>query len=59
MLEVTRIKKTGQIVHPIGPQGSGYTLCLFPRDSKTRAGNMGVVQTVKNENLTKDREGLF
>lgn len=58
MLEVTRIKKTGKIVYPIGMKDSTHTLVLFPHETKTHRGNLGVVQPVRNENLKKDRETL-
>jgi len=59
MLETFRVKKTKQIVYPIGPVGKGgHTLCLFPLGFTTRAGNRSVIQPVRNENLVKDREQL-
>ena len=67
MISVTRIKKTGQIVHPIGPAGSNHTLCLFPftqtttytNGFKMRPAKRGAVQAVRNDNLKRDREDLF
>lgn len=59
MLEVTRIKKTGKIVYPVGKQDSMHTLVLFPHETKTNRGDLGVVQAVRNENLKKDRETLL
>lgn len=57
MLEVTRIKKTRQIVFPVGTSDrSGYTEVLFPFGRISKKGNRGVVQNVKNDNLIKDRE---
>lgn len=56
MLEVTRIKKTGAIVYPVGKQDSMHTLVLFPYKRKSNRGDLGVVQAVRNENLKKDRE---
>jgi len=59
MLDVWRVKKTGQIVHPImSAEKNGYTLCLFPFKRKSIDGNYGSIQSVKNENLVKDREAL-
>jgi len=60
MLDVWRVKKTNQIVYPMGSvkDSNGYTLCLFPFTSKTNNGYRGVVQSVKNDNLKKDREEL-
>lgn len=59
MLDIVRVKKTGQIVYPIGSQDANYTLCLFPFKRPSHKGNWGVVQPVKNDNLKKDRETLF
>lgn len=57
MLEVTRIKKTRQIVYPVGTSDrSGYTEVLFPFGFISNKGNRGIVQSVKNSNLVKDRE---
>jgi len=61
MLTVTRIKKTSKIVHPIGANGSKYTWCLFPYEDEYRSDRTkrGAIQSVKNENLVRDREDLF
>lgn len=59
MLDVVRIKNTGQIVYPIGSADANHTLCLFPFKTRSHKGNWGVVQPVKNDNLKKDRETLF
>jgi hypothetical protein len=58
MLEVTRVKKTRQIVYPMGKADSNHTLCLFPFKKKTKKGNWGVTQSVRNDNLITDREIL-
>ena len=57
MLDVWRIKKTKEIVHPIGAAPkNGYILCLFPFKERSRRGKYGDLRSVKNENLVKDRE---
>lgn len=56
MLEVTRLKKTRQIVYPLGKVSSNYTLCLFPFKERSKAGNLGVSQIVLNANLIQDRD---
>jgi hypothetical protein len=56
MLEVTRLKKTRQIVYPLEKVSSNYTLCLLPLKEKTKAGNLGVNQIIRNDNLVRDRE---
>lgn len=54
METVTRIKKTGEIVRPIGSADSMHTYCLF---STPNARNRnGVVQTVRNDNLIEDKD---
>lgn len=60
MLDVWRVKKTKQIVYPIGAvaDNSRYVLCLFPYKEKSKKGLLGVVQPVKTENLMKDREAI-
>ena len=55
MLEVTRVKKTRQIVYPLSKAGFNHTLCLFPFKQKTKKGNWGVAQAVRNDNLVTDR----
>jgi hypothetical protein len=57
MLDVWRMKKTKQIVHPVGagPKG-GYTYVLFPYNKKTKKGNRAALRIVKDENLLRDRE---
>jgi len=57
MLDVWRIKKTKQIVYPVGAAvKGGYTDVILPFDGVTRAGNRATILTVKNDNLMKDRE---
>lgn len=56
MLDVHRIKKTKQIVYPMGKHDNNYTLCLFPFAKPTSKGKLGAVQIVRNENIVKDRE---
>ena len=56
MLDVWRIKKTKEIVYPMGKQDNNYTLCLFRHANKTLKGNYGNVRAVRNDNLIKDRE---
>ena len=56
MLDVWRVKKTREIVYPMGKQDNNYTLCLFRHKTQTRAGNYGNVRAVRTDNLIKDRE---
>ena len=56
MENVTRIKKTRQIVYPVGKATSNHTWCLFPFGRVSNKGNQGVVQSVRNDNLVTDRE---
>ena len=56
MLDVWRVKKTREIVYPMGKQDSNYTLCLFRHKNQTKAGNYGNVRAVRTDNLIKDRE---
>ena len=56
MLEVTRIKKTRQIVYVIDKADSEHSLCLFPFKEKSKKGFLGVTQSVRNSNLVRDRE---
>ena len=59
MLDVVRMKKTGQIVYPLGSAGANHTLVLLPFKTKSVQGNHGTVMSVRNDNLKKDRETLF
>lgn len=55
MLKVWRIKKTKQIVYPIGESpNKEYTLCLFPFGRESRRGHRGAVQSVRKDNLYED-----
>lgn len=56
MLDVWRVKKTREIVYPMGKHDNNYTLCLFRHKTKTNAGNYGDLRAVRNDNLVKDRE---
>lgn len=56
MLDVHRIKKTGQIIYPLGKHDNNYTLCLFPFKRETVNGKRAAIQIVRNENIVKDRE---
>jgi hypothetical protein len=56
MLDVWRVKKTKEIVYPMGKQDNNYTLCLFRHANKTLKGNYGDVRAVRTDNLMKDRE---
>lgn len=52
-MKITRIKKTKQIVVPVDKVGE-YTWCLFKFENTSNAGNNGVVQLVRNDNLIED-----
>ena len=56
MLDVYRVKKTKEIVFPMGKTDENHTLCLFKLPRISKAGNYGVLQPVRNDNLVKDRE---
>jgi hypothetical protein len=56
MLDVHRIKKTKQIVYPLGKADNNHTLVLFPLGFKSNAGNYGDIRKVRDENIVKDRE---
>jgi len=56
MLEVHRIKKTKEIVFPIGKADNNHTLCLFKLKKKSHKGNYGVIKSIRDENIVKDRE---
>lgn len=55
MIDVTRIKKTKEIVWPMGKADSNHTLCLF-KLKNPKNGKRGVIQSVRNDNLIKDKE---
>ncbi len=52
MNKIYRIKKTGQIVHKLFDIDSMHSLMLFPFKERSRKGNMGVSQSVRNDNLS-------
>lgn len=54
-MEITRIKTTGQIVHPIHKIDGSRTMVLFPFATKSNRGRLGMCQPVKNENLVTER----
>lgn len=56
MLSVTRIKKTKQIVFPVGKADANHTLVLFPYNRTSKKGHRGCVQSVRNDNLVSDKE---
>ena len=53
---VTRIKKTGEIVYPVGQADSMHTNCLFPFARISKKGKRGDIRPVKNDHLTRDGE---
>lgn len=59
MLDVLRMKKTGQIVYALSSAGANHTHVLLPFSEKSVRGKRGTILTVRNENLKKDRESLF
>jgi hypothetical protein len=56
MNNVTRIKKTGKIVHVIDKVDSMHSLVLFPFDFVSRKGNRGATQRVRTSNLVQTNE---
>ena len=56
MLDVWRVKKTKEIVYPMGKQDSNWTLCLFRYPKQSLKGDYGNIRPVRNDNLMKDRE---
>ena len=58
MIDITRVKKTRQIVWPMGKAGNNHTLCLFPFGRTAKNSQRGHIQPVRNDNLIKDKETL-
>ena len=56
MLDVHRIKKTREIVYPLGKADNNHTLVLFRNETKSKKGNWGSIRKVRDENIVKDRE---
>jgi hypothetical protein len=56
MLKTQKIKKTGQQVYVVGKSDANHTWVLFPHEQKTRAGNLGNVQSVHNSNIVDDND---
>lgn len=57
MLDTWRVKKTGEIVYPMGAtNNAGYTLVLFPFKSPSRKGNRGDLRSVRSDNLIQDKD---
>jgi hypothetical protein len=54
--KVTRVKKTREIVIPIGKADSMHTWCLFSFGEKSKKGNLANVRSVRNDNLKTDGE---
>lgn len=53
-MRITRLKKTGQIVHRVGAADrNGYTLCMFPYND-AKGVLRGNIQSVKNEHLVDE-----
>lgn len=52
--KVTRVKKTREIVIPIGKADSMHTWCLFSLNEKSKKGNLADVRSVRNDNLKTD-----
>lgn len=57
-MDVTRIKKTKQIVYPLGAKDTQYTWVLFPLGHTSKKGNRADLRIVRNDNLIKDKEVL-
>jgi hypothetical protein len=51
MAQTHRLKKTRQIVHVVGKEDSNHTIVMIQLDVPTRAGNRGILMSVRNENL--------
>jgi hypothetical protein len=56
MNTVTRMKKTGKIVHVIDKIDASRSLVLFPFDNVSKRGNRAVAQPVRNDNLVHTNE---
>jgi len=57
MLDTWRMKKTNEIVHPIGPADkAGYTMVLFNLGHRSRKGKLGDLRVVKSDNLRQDKD---
>lgn len=51
MIQLAKIKSTGQVVQVVGPGDKGYTIVVEQFENPSRSGNRGSVFPVKNENL--------
>lgn len=60
MLDIWRVKKTNEIVHPISQAGKpGYIYCLFSLDKKSKKGNLADIRSVRESNIKKDRDTMI
>ena len=57
MIQIARIKKTGETVTPIGPNGNGHTNCIFKYKNGNGSTSFGI-QSVKNENLHIEKQQM-
>lgn len=57
MIQIARIKKTGETVTPIGPNDNGHTNCIFKYKNGDGTTSFGI-QSVKNENLHIEKQQI-
>lgn len=55
-MNITRMKKTKQLVYVVGSKDTLYSYVLFPFDKPSKKGNTGVVQVVKNSHIVTTKE---
>jgi ABC-type branched-subunit amino acid transport system ATPase component len=57
MIQIAKIKKTGEIVTPVGANGNGHTNCIFKYNNADGSVSFGI-QSVKNENLHIEKQQM-
>jgi len=55
-MKTVKIKKTGQRVYILEKVDTNHTYCIFHFDKVSKKGNLGVVQSVRNDNLVFSQE---
>lgn len=59
MIQIAKIKKTGEVVQVVGEGERGYTMCLRKLSNKNKSGNRGELFSVKNENLQVEKQETY
>ncbi len=57
MIQIAKIKKTGEIVTPIGASDHGHTNCIFKYEKNDGTITYSI-QSVKNENLHVEKQQM-